>query len=169
MDYELRLSYDIEIPVTQTYREKGTNSLCYSMTRNPRGKCIILNNEPKLFIESKRFEFIFKELCFDVETVGNNYKMTTEEMLTKLKFSAENEIFSEHQALVVMIISRGEDEKIFGFNACRKADDEKRDQNDVIDISEIVDIFSEKKCFALRGKPKMFFFNCSQISITLLK
>jgi hypothetical protein len=68
--------------------------------------------------------------------------------------------------LVVIIISPGEDETVFGFNACRKPDDEKRDRNDVIDISEIVDIFSEKKCFALRGKPKMFFFDCSQISIS---
>jgi hypothetical protein len=50
---------EVEIKVTQAKAEmKG--ALYYTMTKIPRGKCIIINNILKLLNESKRFEFILK-------------------------------------------------------------------------------------------------------------
>jgi len=63
-----------------------------------------------------------------------------------------------------MVISHGEDEKVLEYNACRKLEDELFDESDVIKISEIVEIFAEKKCMALRQTLKILFFNCCQIS-----
>jgi hypothetical protein len=68
-----------------------------------------------------------------------------------------------------MVISHGEDEKVLRYNACRELEDELFDKSDVIKISEIVEIFSEKKCMALRQTLKMFFFNCCQISKSDIK
>jgi hypothetical protein len=56
------------------------------------------------------------------------------------------------ESLIVMIISHGCDEKVIGS-----------DGQD-LRITEIVDIFSEKKCKALSRKPKLFFFNCCRLS-----
>jgi hypothetical protein len=68
-----------------------------------------------------------------------------------------------------MIISHGEDEKVLGYNACRELEDDLFDENDVMKISNIVDIFAEKKCVALRQTPKMFFFNCCRTSKSHIK
>jgi hypothetical protein len=164
----MEITTEVEIKVTQVKAEiKGT--LFYPMTKNPRGKCIIINNEPKLLNESKRFEFIFKKLFFDVEPIESTFKMTAQQISDKLKSVAKDKKLAKHEALLVMVISHGEDEKILGYNACRELEDEMFDESDVIKISEIVDIFAEKKCMALRQTPKMFFFNCCRLSKSDIK
>jgi hypothetical protein len=55
-------------------------SLVYSMTKKPRGKCIVFNKIPELFKESQRFESIFIQLYFDVEPVENSIKLTSREI-----------------------------------------------------------------------------------------
>ncbi len=67
----------------------------------------------------------------------------------------------------MMAISHGEDEKVLGYNACRELEDELFDESDVIKISEVVDIFSDKNCKFLRQTPKLFFFNCCRESISI--
>jgi hypothetical protein len=94
------------------------------MTKKPRGKCIIINNEPKLLNESKRFEFIFKELFFDVEPIENTFKITAQEIRDKLESVAKDKKLKKHEALLVMVISHGEDEQVLGYNACRPPEDE---------------------------------------------
>jgi hypothetical protein len=164
----MKFTNAVEIEITKVKAEmKGT--LYYSMTKNPRGKCIIINNEPKLFKESKRFEYIFKTLYFEVEPIKNTFKMTAQEIRDKLESVAKDKKLKKHEALLVMVISHGEDEQVLGYNACRPPEDELFDGSDVIKISEIVDIFAEKKCMALRQTPKMFFFNCCRISKSHIK
>ncbi len=185
----MQITTEVEIKVTQAKALiKGT--LFYEMTKNPRGKCIIINNMPNLFKESQRFEYIFTELCFSVQSNRTENKgLTAEEIRNELKSLAKDRSLAKDEAFLVMIIryetiyylsvitiklfcivSHGEDEKVLGTNACQELEKgieyEKRvHNNDVIKISEIVDIFSDKNCTFLRQIPKLFFFNCCRESI----
>jgi hypothetical protein len=146
---------DILIRVTneEFERVKG-ESYYHFLIKKPRGKCIVINNEPKLLKESKRIESIFTRLFFEVDLIFNK---TAEEIVSYLKILSENESIAEDEALIVMIVSHGMDEKIFGVEY-------KEDTEDSIQISRIVDIFLDKNCSHLWKKPKIFFFNCVQES-----
>jgi len=99
----MEITTEVEIKVTQVKAEiKGT--LFYPMTKNPRGKCIIINNEPKLLNESERFGYIFKELFFDVEPIENTCEMTAQQISDKLKSVAEDKRLAKDDAFLVMII-----------------------------------------------------------------
>jgi hypothetical protein len=152
-------STDVLIKVSEAKAEmKG--SLIYPMTKNPRGMCYIINNEPDLFIESKRFEHIFSQLFFEVKLYKD---LTVKAICDKLEKLSKDKTLAKLEALIIMIISHGEHEKILGYNACQELD-----KNDLIEISKIVDIFSEKNCQYLRQSPKLFFFNCCRGSIEYL-
>jgi len=165
----IQVSTEIAIRVTPAKAEmKGT--LYYPMSIKPRGKCIIINNIVKyynnnlmensgLYKESKRFESIFTQLYFDVEPINSTVGMNVKAIRDKLELISRNKSLAKDEAFVVMIISHGRDEKVLGYDACQD-----KDENDVIKISEIVDIFSETKCPALARKPKLFFFNCCRNS-----
>jgi hypothetical protein len=148
-------STDVLIKVNEAKAEmKG--SLIYPMIKNPRGMCYIINNELDLFIESKRFEHIFSQLFFEVKLFRD---LTAKAIRDKLEKLSQNKALAKHEALIIMIISHGEQEKIYGYNACQEID-----RNDSIEISEIVNIFSEKNCKHLNQSPKLFFFNCCRES-----
>jgi hypothetical protein len=146
---------DILIRVTneEFERVKG-ESYYHFLIKKPRGKCIVINDELKLLKESKRIESIFTQLFFEVDLIFNK---TAEEIISYLKILSENESVAEDEALIVMIISHGMDEKIFGVKY-------KEDTEDSIQISRIVDIFLDKNSSHLWKKPKIFFFNCVQES-----
>jgi hypothetical protein len=159
-----------EIAVKPGKEMKGT--LYYTMSSKPRGKCVIINNfveysygklleNEGLFKESKRFESIFTQLYFDVYPIRTTVGMTAKAIESELKSIARDKSIEKPEALIVMIISHGRDEKVLGYNACRFLDDE-----DSIKISDIVDIFSETNCKALEQTPKLFFFNCCRESMT---
>ncbi len=137
-------------------------SLYYAISRQERGKCIVINNETKaLFKESKMFESVFSQLHFKVEMREN---LKASEISSLLKSIAADKNLTKDETLAVVIITQGEDEKLFGFNAC-----EGNDANDVISILEIVDIFSESNCKLLKQTPKLFFFNyCRGSKISFL-
>jgi hypothetical protein len=136
-------------------------SAYYTMTQNPRGKCIIINNvNDSVFNESQRFQSIFKQLCFDVEPIDSTINMTSEQIRNKLKSLAKDKkSLAKTEAFVLMIISHGQNEEVIGVDFFNKSD-----KKDTIPISEIVDIFSEKNCPHLRQSPKLFFFNCCRNS-----
>jgi hypothetical protein len=133
----------------------------YGMIQKPRGKCIIINNvNDSVFNESQRFQSIFKQLCFDVEPIDSTINMTSEQIRNKLKSLAKDKkSLAKTEAFVLMIISHGQNEQVIGVDFF-----DKLDENDLISISEIVDIFSEKNCPHLRQSPKLFFFNCCRNS-----
>jgi hypothetical protein len=143
-------TYEIELKVTPATVLKTGNSKILSLIKNPRGKCVIINNmTEKLGKESLRFKNIFEQLFFEVIIFEN---LTADQMKTKLVEIAK----VVKDSLILMIISHGHDEKVIGF-----------DEKD-LRISEIVDIFSEKNCKELSRKPKIFFFNCCRISESFL-
>jgi hypothetical protein len=163
----MEITTEVMIKVTQV-KAPTIGSKCYSMTKNLRGKCIIINNEPKLFKESQRFEYLFKNLFFDVEPIEN---MTAQQISNKLKSVADNKDnkLEQHEALLVMVISHGTNENILGYDACREPEDQSYDKSDFIKISKIVEIFEGTKCPALKQTPKMFFFNCCRLSKSDIK
>jgi hypothetical protein len=164
----LNMNDEETLKVISANREmKG--SLTYTMINNPRGKGIIINNEPKLFKESKRLENIFKQLYFDLEPVENTMEMSAESIRNKLKSMALETSCTEQNALLIMIISHGENENIFGFDACPELDNNERNEKNIISISEIVDIFSEKNCRSLIYLPKILFFDCFKKSNILFR
>jgi hypothetical protein len=69
-----------------------------------------------------------------------------------------------------MIVTHGEDEKVLGYNACRRIDDPERDDDDYMKMSEIVDLIY-KVCERMEKrntktpilKPKIVIFNCCRI------
>jgi len=99
----MEITTEVMIKVTQAKASiKGSN--IYPMTKNPRGKCIIINNIPELFKESKRFEYIFKQLYFSVLPIDENKELTAEEIRKTLKNLAEDKNLAKDEAFLVMII-----------------------------------------------------------------
>lgn len=133
-------------------------SMSYPMTRNPRGKAIIINNVKDLAQrESERFKCIFTQLLFKVSMLFN---LTAEEIENKM-IEIRDEIDQEYenndykpQALIVMVISHGQDDRVYGKNYLNGSDLE-----DWAQIHDIVDIFGGDDDY-LSGFVKMFFFNC---------
>jgi hypothetical protein len=158
------------IDVSPGKEMKGT--LYYKMSKSPRGMCVIINNFVKysngnlleneeLYKESKRFQSIFSQLYFYVHPIHTTVGMTAKAIKKKLISISDDKSIEKHEALIVMIISHGRDEKVLGYDACRGLDN-----NDLIEISDIVNIFSETNCKALVQTPKLFFFNCCRNSMT---
>jgi hypothetical protein len=94
------LSYDIEIPINRA-KIPMVGSLHYPMSQNPRGKFVIINNEPELDRERQRFEYLFKELYFTGQTYTG---LKAEEIEEKLVTLSKDESLKEDEALIVMII-----------------------------------------------------------------
>jgi len=141
------MSRDVIIPVERAKIPKGT-SLYYEMSKNPRGKCIIINNVPDLvYNQTQRFKHIFEELYFNVITF---HCLNAEQIKSQLEIIADDESTVEDDALVVMIITHGEDEKMMGYDACTDNNSE-----DMMKVSDVVDIFKD-----FETMPKIFIFEC---------
>ncbi len=111
-----KLSNDTNILVEKAkIPTSGKESAYYIMEKYPRGKCIIINNEPDVYRETDRFEHVFKELYFEVKPFYNKKVDWIKEKLTKM---SEDPSLLNNDALVVVIITHGEDEKVLGHGAC---------------------------------------------------
>jgi hypothetical protein len=161
------LNYEVEIPVEEALiPKKGSND--YLMHRSPRGKFIIINNEPELAKQTERFKHIFKELYFIPES---HEKKTILEIKTILEEFSEDSKMKNYDAFAFMIVTHGKDEKVLGYNACRKEGDPKRDVNDHMKMSEIVNLVYEI-CKGMEKdykKPKIVIFDCCRIRMFLHK
>ena len=159
-----RFTFDdsIEIKVTPvlTQQIKRPNTVHYSMTKNPRGKAFVINNAfDWVQREAQRFVHIFKELVFSAE---DHYGMTTKQMKEKFTKLSDDmfEQFEEHnkwdEALIIMVITHGGDDKIMGINhpSCGGKDD-----TDLVPFHEIVDLFAKNQ-----NTIKIFFFTCCRKS-----
>ncbi len=129
----------------------------FAMDKNPRGKCIIINNvlneSDSLYGQSQRYKHIFQELHFKVKTY---YNANVDRMEKYLKQISEDPNLINDNALIVTFICHGENEQLKGFDYFRD-----NNKDDKIDIPSIVNIFSEER---LRKMPKVFIFDCCRIS-----
>ncbi|XP_054159964.1 caspase-9-like [Oppia nitens] len=163
-NWEFRMTPNLNVTKSKAPL-KGT--LFYSMTKTPRGKCVIVNNVPKeVHIESDRFKDIFQKLHFDVH---DWYDLTVDKIVSNLQ-ELKSEITSDDDAFVLMIISHGSEESVLGKDGCEglitldvdpsNSVSKRQIKEDVIEIKKIVDIFSDSNCPQLMLRPKLFFFTC---------
>ncbi|CAG2167963.1 unnamed protein product [Oppiella nova] len=127
----------------------------YKMDSNPRGKAVIFVQDIKYTNESivvnldnegLRFRHIFDQLGYDTQI--HMRKSCTEIMTTLIEYAT-----SEHpgDSFIMMFTGHGFDGKI-----CANDNYE----HDVLPIQRVLDLFSERNCQPLAGKPKVFLFNC---------
>ncbi|CAG2107591.1 unnamed protein product, partial [Medioppia subpectinata] len=87
----------------------------------------------------------------------NDSECTRDQIVAKLSEVADSEDKYRGDAFVMMFIGYGYDEKIIGWSAQPQRPPA---PDDLLPIRDIVDMFSEHNCRALRQKTKMFVFNC---------
>ncbi|CAG2106003.1 unnamed protein product, partial [Medioppia subpectinata] len=144
-----------ELTVTKATQLKDTkHGDVYPMARKPRGYCVIIDNES---FEDKSLEFrfgsiadvrrlstVFEQLFFDVK-LYNNQK--AEQMKTRLADIAADSALVGHDALVVIMLSHGSEEGIYGTDGV------------TVNLNTILEMLNNENCPQLIDKPKMFFTN----------
>ncbi|CAG2108821.1 unnamed protein product [Medioppia subpectinata] len=124
----------------------------YPMTKNPRGYCVIIDNEKFSTMtrrigttaDTNRLAYVFIQLFFRVIIYRNK---TAEEMLKILSDIATDNALIGHNALAVIILSHGSTEGIYGTDGV------------TVPQNKIFKMFNNKNCPQLIFKPKMFFLN----------
>ena len=146
---------DIDVTPVLPKDRKESNSVNYSMTKKTRGRAYVVNAVPNsIRREAQRFVHIFKQLLFDAKDF---YGLTTTQMMVDMtqlskdinkRYESMNE---RDEAVIIMVISKGNDQQIAGANhpSCGG-----NDPNDVIPINQIIDLFAD-----IPDIPKIFFFN----------
>ncbi|CAG2173845.1 unnamed protein product, partial [Oppiella nova] len=140
---------DVELKVTKAPELRSGNSRYFQMNSHPRGRAIIFVTTDGLDVEIKRWKSIFAQLDFKCEVYVD---FTCSEIKDKLLGVSCQRFVAD--ALLVMVIGGGFDQKIYGYG--------KREVDNEMSFTEIVDIFSAnnpKSDVSLRMKPKIFVFN----------
>lgn len=128
----------------------------YPMTHNPRGRCLIINNEhfrtndfndrPGTNMDKMAINRVFSRLGFEVQTHDD---LTEGEML-EVVHNLGRQSHLQADALVVCVLSHGEMGCVFGV-----------DGNKVL-LSSLTSPFTSEQCRSLAGKPKLFFIQACQ-------
>lgn len=128
----------------------------YTLDHNPRGFCVIINNEKFLGRElndrrgtkydEEALRAVFTRLGFTVVVHSN---LTAEAMRREIK-ELSTQSFSKHDALVVCVLSHGENGTVYGT-------DEKQ-----VFLRELTLPFTSGQAPTLMGKPKLFFIQACQ-------
>lgn len=122
----------------------------YKMTSPLRGYCLIVNNvdfDMDVFPQRKgsdkdawRFKTIFTQMGFEADVKRN---VNSEKMKSLCRQKATL-CLNKHDALVVILLSHGTECGIYGTDGIE------------VDLNDILSYFDNKKCKAMRGKPKVF-------------
>ncbi|XP_068197206.1 caspase-8 isoform X2 [Antennarius striatus] len=128
----------------------------YALTHNPRGSCVVFNNEKFLGKELKdragtlqdegSLRSVFGRLGFRME-VNNN--LTADDMRLQIK-ELSRRSFVEDDALVVCVLSHGEKGCVFGTDEVG------------VSLRELTQPFTSGRAPTLAGKPKLFFIQACQ-------
>ncbi|XP_032802442.2 caspase-8 [Petromyzon marinus] len=139
----------------------STDLPAYPVKNNPRGICLIINNEefssdfktsPKLkkregtHIDAEKLEKVFKYLGFKI-LLHNN--LTVGQMIETL-MSCSKMNHKNHDVFVCCILTHGEINCVFGS-----------DGKSLL-ITEVTSYFNGSACKSLLGKPKLFFIQACQ-------
>nr|ACV32168.1 caspase-8 [Lethenteron camtschaticum] len=139
----------------------STDLPAYPVKNNPRGICLIINNEafsedfktsPKLkrregtHIDAEKLEQVFKYLGFKI-LLHNN--LTVGEMKETL-ISCSNMNHQNHDVFVCCILTHGEINCVFGSDGKS------------LMITQVTSYFNGSACKSLLGKPKLFFIQACQ-------
>ncbi|XP_070574148.1 caspase-7-like [Ptychodera flava] len=122
--------------------------IAYDMTHQKRGRAILINNEnfdnhkqrKGTDVDAKRIQKCFIELGFEV--VRKNDKKVSE-MMNLLEKESQRD-HSTSDCLVVIILSHGEEGRVFGTDYA-------------VHLDQLTTLFDSTNCPSLAGKPKLFF------------
>jgi hypothetical protein len=129
-------------------QENLTSSGPYSMTKQIRGYCVLINNYFTVgtYKEMQRFRNIFYQMHFEVIMKKN---LDKQDLLRTLRIISQDPKLETHDAFMFMIIAHGNNNKeVYGFD------------RQSVRINTIMEMFNNEECRFLRNKPKCFFFNC---------
>jgi hypothetical protein len=136
------------------------NGDVYNMTANPRGICLIIDNQlfsdPLLPFrygskaDSERLSNVFSQLRFDVRIKRNQTVSEMEKLFLDL---SKNPDLKYHNALAVIILSHGKNDAIYGSDG------------NTIKIESVLKNFNNINCLSMIDKPKMFFISACRGSI----
>ncbi|XP_030015543.1 caspase-8-like isoform X2 [Sphaeramia orbicularis] len=128
----------------------------YTLTHNPRGWCVIINIENFTGIQLKRrkgsqmdtvaLTEVFTRLGFKVDVEKD---LTADEIRTKVQ-NLGRENFVDHDALVVCVLSSGEEGVVYGSDEC------------MVSLRDLRWPFAADRAPTLAGKPKLFFIQACQ-------
>uniref|UniRef100_A0A3Q2VFF8 Caspase-8 n=1 Tax=Haplochromis burtoni TaxID=8153 RepID=A0A3Q2VFF8_HAPBU len=128
----------------------------YTLTHNPRGLCVVFNNE--IFTgtnlsnrkgtqkDADTLTEVFTRLGFQVEIHDN---CTAEQMKKEINDLGRIN-FTNHDALVVCVLSHGEKGCVFGTDGGK------------VLLKELTNPFTSGRASTLAGKPKLFFIQACQ-------
>ncbi|CAG2164732.1 unnamed protein product [Oppiella nova] len=148
---------DVELKVTKASKLRSGDSRYFQMNSHPRGRAIIFVTTDGLNVEILRWYSIFAQLDFKCEIYVD---FSCSQIKDNLLGVSCQRLAAD--ALFVMVIGGGFDQKIYGYGN-RGVDNE-------MSFTEIVDIFSAnnpKSDVSLRMKPKIFVFNTFSIAMNL--
>lgn len=148
---------DLLTPVDEL--EVHSNQYVYRMRRLPRGYCVIINNEEFISLSRRRgsqadvtgLAMVFRNLGFVISILEN---LTKNDMCLQLRAISQDESLFLHDAIVISILSHGDDNFIYGTDA------------QGIKHDDIFNMFSNSNCPQLNGKPKIFVVQCCRGSRT---
>lgn len=140
----------LEAKVPPAKRRKAEQNV-YRMENRPRGKCVIINNfkfhcldhwRHGSDVDASRMEALFNELHFDCVT---HHDLSAKEMKAVLEEAANPEHHKDADCLVVVLMSHGMWDCIFGVDAM------------ALHLHrDVYALFSNENCPTLLGKPKVF-------------
>uniref|UniRef100_A0A669CFM5 Caspase-8 n=1 Tax=Oreochromis niloticus TaxID=8128 RepID=A0A669CFM5_ORENI len=129
----------------------------YKLTHNPRGLCVVFNNE--MFTgthlsnrrgthkDAEALTRVFTRLGFQMK-IHNN--LTADGMKKEINDLVKKNNFTNHDALVVCVLSHGEKGCVFGIDGER------------VLLKELTHPFTSGSTRTLGGKPKLFFIQACQ-------
>ncbi|XP_071482106.1 caspase-3-like [Diadema antillarum] len=136
-------------PDSSSYRNLNDTEKVYRMSAQPRGHAVIINNKnfrtrktrKGTDIDRNNLKNVFRQLYFNVTV----YEDLTSRAIMQCLRALSRRSHLPYDCLIVAILSHGELDVVYG------TDDE------VVAITDLVDLFNPKRCPTLAGKPKLFF------------
>ncbi|XP_062373971.1 caspase 20, apoptosis-related cysteine peptidase [Sardina pilchardus] len=134
-----------QLPATDNPDTNSDNA--YTMINNPRGLCIIINNENFQTLSTRRgssedadaLRKVFTWLSFEVEY---HQDLTKDKMKSAVQEGSQR---ADGDCFVCCVMSHGETNGVFGCDS------------GVMTVEEMITPFKGNNCPRLAGKPKLFF------------
>ncbi|XP_041659542.1 caspase-8-like [Cheilinus undulatus] len=127
----------------------------YDLSHNPRGLCVIFNNEEFQMgmgrrrgskMDEEALCQLFSRFGFTVVVHSN---LTADAMRQEVQYLSKRD-FSEDDGLVVCVLSHGEQGVVFGTDELQ------------VEIQDLTQPFTSRNVPTLIGKPKLFFIQANQ-------
>uniref|UniRef100_A0A6P7FHH4 Caspase-1-like n=1 Tax=Diabrotica virgifera virgifera TaxID=50390 RepID=A0A6P7FHH4_DIAVI len=155
----------VPVPINNTRPITSSDIPKYDTNGPKRGTVVIFNNIKFLNknderkgaeLDEKNLKTLFRNMGFDVY-VHRNQKLN--EMKSKLNSYRQSRDVGRGDILIVIVMShgnnaRGSEEIPGGFTKIQTSDDK------YLNVDEVLSEFTNDRCAPMKGKPKIFIFQC---------